>query len=270
MKKDNKNLVLYITISTLAFLISQIGGGYCNTLISLVFIPYNFKDKLNKIKEKLKHKELILGIFVLVFFALLLINIAINKTHAFYNYESGWVPIFNSKVGNFAGEGESVKQGPLTERNSDVNLIFYAQVPDNPNKYQVASSAPLVGYKLNDNKSNCYPAKGNEANYVNSSIGNDGTVSITYTITKPTQVVCRIYYDRDKLSDVIIYAYLQDANGDKTYNSQKYKLVNQVESNYQLVGKECKSKTANTSFTYNNGFTITSSGPDTCYAYFSK
>ena len=35
---------------------------------------------------------------------------------------------------------------------------------------------------------------------------------------------------------------------------------------------ECKSKTSKTSFTYDttNGFTITSTGPDTCYAYFNK
>ncbi len=226
------------------------------------------------IREKLKSIKLSKGTIIVIAFLVVALILKLTNvildTHAYYNYESGWVPIFNSKVGNFAGDGESAKQGPLTERNSDVNLIFYAQVPDNPNKYQVASSAPLTGYKLNDNKSNCYPATGNEANYVSSSIDSNGTVTITYTITKPTQVVCRIYYDRDKLSDVIIYAYLQDDSGDKTYNNQKYKLVNQVESNYQLVGKECKSKTVNTSFTYNNGFTITSKGPDTCYAYFKK
>ena len=196
----------------------------------------------------------------------------IKDTHAFYDYESGWVPIFNSRAGNFAGEGESVKQGPLTEKNTDINLIFYVQMPDNADKYQINPGAPISGYNLNHEKSNCYPATGGEANYLTHSIDTDGTVSITYTESKPTQVVCRIYYDRDKLSDVIIYAYVQDASGDKTYNNQKYKLVNQVDNTFKIVGKECKSKTANTSFTYDatTGFTITSKGPDTCYAYFSK
>ena len=227
-------------------------------------------NKLDKLKSiKLSKGSIIVIAFLVVAMILKLTN-AVLDTHAFYNYESGWVPIFNSRAGNFAGEGESVKQGPLTEKNTDINLIFYAQVPDNPNKYQVAVGAAVVGYKLNNEKSNCYPAKGNEANYLTNSIDGNGTVTITYTESKPTQVVCRIYYDRDKLSDVIIYAYLQDASGDKTYNNQKYKLVNQVDNTFNLVGKECKSKTANTSFTYNNGFTITSSGPDTCYAYFSK
>ena len=214
-----------------------------------------------------------MGIFVLVFFALLLINVVINKTHAFYDYESGWVPIFNSRAGNFAGEGESVKQGPLTDRDTDVNIIFYTQMPDNPNKYMISKYVPATGYKISNEKSNCYPATGGDATYDNYTIKGDGTVHIEYTEkSKPTQVVCRIYYDRDKLSDVIIYAYVEDASGDRKYNNKTYKLNNQVPTGYNMTNYECKNTKASTTFTYDisTGFHVDTTGPNTCYAYFSK
>ena len=196
--------------------------------------------------------------------------IFIKDTHAYYSYDSGWVPIFTGKVGNFAGEGESVKEGPI-DKNTDVNIIFYTQMPDNAKKYMVSKYLPVSGYKVNSDASNCYPADGSEATYSSYSITSDGYVSIEYSETKPTQVVCRIYYDRDKLSDVIIYAYIEDSTGDRKYNDKTYKLYNQVPSGYNMTSYKCNSKTANTSFSYDsNGFTVTSSGPDTCYAYFSK
>ena len=218
-----------------------------------------------------KNKELyILIIAIVVAIFLVLIKLVLKDTHAFYNSETNPIPIFNTKVGDFTGEGESVKDGPLTNKNTDVNIIFYTQMPDNPDKYMVSKYLPVNGYKVNEKVSNCYPARGGEATYSNYSIDSEGNLNITYTETKPTQVVCRIYYDRDKLSDVIIYAYLEDPNGDKTYNKKTYKLVNQVESNYTLVAHECKNKRATFSYDNTSGFNISSNGPDTCYAYFSK
>ncbi len=196
----------------------------------------------------------------------------INKTHAYYNYEMAPVPIFTSKVGNFAGEGESVKQGPI-DKNTDVNIIFYTQMPDNANKYKESKYVPASGYQINGDKSNCYPAAGGDATYDNYTIKEDGTVHIEYTEkAKPTQVVCRLYYDRDKLSDVIIYAYIEDATGDRKYNDKTYKLYNQVPDGYSMTNYECKSKKASTTFTYDisKGFHIDTTGPNTCYAYFSK
>ncbi len=202
---------------------------------------------------------------------MLLINVAINKTHAYYNYEMEPVPIFTSKVGNFAGEGESVKQGPI-DKNTDVNIIFYTQMPDNADKYKESKYVPASGYQINGDKSNCYPAEGGDATYENYTIKEDGTVHIEYTEeTKPTQVVCRLYYDRDKLSDVIIYAYIEDSTGDRKYNDKTYKLYNQVPDGYSMITYECKSKKASTTFTHDtNGFHIDTTGPNTCYGYFSK
>ncbi len=199
--------------------------------------------------------------------------LVIKDTHAYYNYEMEPVPIFTSKVGNFAGEGESVKTGPLKDKNTDVNIIFYTQMPDDAKKYMVSKYLPVNGYKVNEEASNCYPATGGDALYNSYTIDEEGNLVINYTESKPNQVVCRIYYNRDKLSDVIIYAYVEDANGEREYNEKKYKLVNTIDSTYtKMSSYECKSKISKTTFTYDatNGFTITSSGPDTCYAYFNK
>ena len=226
------------------------------------------KEMINKIKILENKKTYMLIIILSLLLFLSLIRLVLKETHAFYNSQSDSIPIFKAKIGDFTGEGESVKEGPI-DKNTDVNIIFYTQMPDNPDKYMVSKYLPVNGYKVNEKVSNCYPATGGDATYNNYNIDSEGNLNITYTETKPTQVVCRIYYDRDKLSDVIIYAYLEDASGDKKYNNKTYKLVNQVESNYTLVAHECKNKRA--TFSYDeNGFNITSSGPDTCYAYFSE
>ncbi len=224
------------------------------------------------IREKLKnvrYKKEIIAIIVILF--LIIAVVTIKNTYAFYNYETAPVPIFTSKVGNFASEGESVKTGPI-EGDTDVNIIFYMQMPDNPDKYKESKYVPASGYKVNDKVSNCYPDKNaGDPVYNSYTIKEDGTVSIEYKEMKPLQVTCRIYYDKDMLSDVIIYAYLKDVNGDRNYKNDKYKLINKVESNYSMIDYECKngSKTIDNKLTYDaNGFRIETDKPVTCYAYF--
>ena len=116
------------------------------------------------IKDKIKNLKLsdkFILIFVLVVaLVLVLVKTILKDTHAYYNYEMEPVPIFTSKVGNFAGEGESVKTGPLIDKDTDVNIIFYTQMPDNPDKYKENKYLPANGYELNHEKSNCYPATG--------------------------------------------------------------------------------------------------------------
>lgn len=232
----------------------------------------NILKKFNIIKLN-NTTKLVIG-FLLVAVILKITNGILKDTHAYYG-DSVELPLFNARVGDFSGEGESVKDGPLTSKNTDVNVILYTQMPDNPDKYLINKVVPVSGYELNEKDSNCYPAKGNETNYKDNNyytISADGTVTVEYSEEKPTQVVCRIYYDRDKLSDVIIYAYVEDETGDRKYQDKIYKLVNQIDSSYTLKGHECKYQKAETNFTYDNinGFDITSKGPDTCYAYFSK
>ena len=227
------------------------------------------KEIFNKIKNS-KVKNEIIAITVIVF--LITVVATLRGTHAYYNSQTDPIPIFNTKVGDFTGEGESVKSGPI-DKNTDVNIIFYMQMPDKPNKYKESKYVPASGYKVNEKASNCYPATGGDATYLDNkyyTIKEDGTVHIEYTESKPTQVVCRIYYDRNELSDVIIYVYLEDSSGNKKYNNKTYKLVNQVESNYTLVAQECKNKKATFTYDSTTGFKILTSGPDTCYAYFRK
>ena len=70
------------------------------------------------LKESLKlfkNKELRIFIIIIVFsIFLVLVKFVLKDTHAFYNSETNPIPIFNTKVGDFTGEGESVKDGPLT------------------------------------------------------------------------------------------------------------------------------------------------------------
>ncbi len=223
----------------------------------------NIRERISKVKNK----ELIIALVIVM----LIIIVKLFPTYAYYG-SSDDLFIVKATVGGFAGEGEGVKQGPI-DRNTDVNIILYTQMPDNAKKYMISKYVPATGYKVNETVSNCYPAKGSEVTYKDDkyyTIKEDGTVHIEYSESKPTQVVCRIYYDRDKLSDVIIYAYIQDSNGDREYEGDKYRLVNQVEDNYSLLGHKCTNSKVNTDFTYDNGFNIVTDGPNTCYAYFKE
>ncbi len=222
------------------------------------------KDVINK----LNNRNVILILILMLIVSLTIWGI--RGTHAYYDSQTNPIPLISAKIGNFAGEGESVKNGPLGDKTSDVNIIFYAQLPDNPKKYLISKVIPDNGYKINEEVSNCYPATGGEATYSSYSILEDGTISIEYSETQPTQVVCRIYYDRDKLSDVIIYTYIQDPSGDRTFENQTYKLVNQIESNFTLVKYVCNNQATTFDANPTNGYTVTSSGPDTCYAYFKN
>ncbi len=222
-----------------------------------------FKKMIIYFKEKIKFKIIYIAVCIIFLIAL----IYLNKTHAFYN-KSLELPLFNTKVGNFAGDGESVKQGPI-DKNTDVNIIFYTQMPDNPDKYKESKYLPANGYKINDTKSNCYPVNNQESiTYQDYTINDDGLVDVTIKEGKPTQVVCRLYYDRDKLSDVVIYAYIQDVNGDKKYNGNNYKLVNNIPSGKTLVAYKCSNGGTNIGYTESEGFKIDTTGPNTCYAYF--
>ena len=224
-------------------------------------------------KEKIKSKESIIIIIVIIITIIsALINLVLRDTHAYYNSQTNPIPIFNTKVGDFTGEGESVKTGPI-DKNTDVNIIFYMQMPDNPNKYKESKYVPASGYKVNDKVSNCYPTNNNITSYPEYSIKDDGTINIKVKEANPLQITCRIYYDRDKLSDIVIYAMIEDINGDKTYNDKKYKLTNTILENYQYVGYNCTNKEAVKEIKFDSStkkFSFKTTGPSTCYTYFSK
>ena len=224
------------------------------------------KEKLKSLNKK---EVIVISSFILLFFVLFLINITLKNTHAFYNYNSEWIPIFTGKVGNFTGKGDT---SPL-ERNTDVNLLYYVQNLTNPKEYVISSNKPVwtIGYKLDEDKSNCIPTS---AEYSDYSIKEDGTVTFSAILSKPSQVVCRIYYSLVGAdNDVVIYALQENTNGGVTFEDKKYDVVSTMPtSGYTYYKATCSNSTSATdiSYTTSTGFKVTTSGPNICNAYFKK
>ncbi len=219
-------------------------------------------------KKKLYEKRVVItcGILLLgVVFTL--ISMTLKNSYAYYG-TSNELEIMKTTIGNFAGDGEIVKNGPI-EKSTDVNVIFYAQTPTTKNRYKETKIIPVTNYQINEELSNCYVSDGT-SKYT---IDEDGTIDIDITESKPNQIVCRMYYDyvNENNLDVIVYAYMQDINGTKSYNNNKYKLVNNIPDNSTLDGFTCNNKSVSTNITYvDNNIVIDSSGPNICQVYFRK
>ncbi len=219
-------------------------------------------------------KRILLGLFVItvITFAFLMIK----DTHAYYNYETGPVPIFTSKVGNFAGKGDT---SPL-DKPTDVNLMFYVQDITNPKNYTIMENTPALvsGYIINDKKSNCIPANGIYTMYEDKvySIAEDGTVTVKVAQDKPNQVVCRIYYDYGKTldDDIIVFALKEDDLGMVIYNGKHYTMADEIPSSgFTYDSSSCNNKDnlkTELSYDESSGFTFKTEGPNICYAYFNK
>ena len=225
------------------------------------------KEKIKNLKGKVNYKI----IYIVLCITFLITLLYLNQTHAYYNYESAWTPIFTSRVGNFAGDGENVKDGTI-DKETDVNVIYYAGTPNSKNKYVVAEGVPVNNYKLNETLSNCNPKDSeNGTTYPSHTISEDGTVNITVYEDKPNKIVCRLYYDytNEKDLDVIVYAYIQDSNGTSKYNDNTYKIVNIVPINKTFEGYNCTNKEITTNITYDNSdININTNGPNICRVYF--
>ncbi len=230
--------------------------------------------------KNLENKKIyiLIGILFIIVF-LTLFKLILKDTHAFYN-ESIELPLFNTKIGDFSGDGENVKQGPVNSE-TDINVIFYTQISSDTKKYKERKFIPVGGYVLNSTASNCYPAKGNEVEYQDNNyykVNENGSISIKYSETKPSQVTCRLYYDIDTSNnnyvdgDISIYAFIEDVNGPNEYNSKKYKFTNEIDKSWQLVGHVCDYEDNITKFDYasDTGFKVSSVGPNVCFAYFKK
>ena len=158
------------------------------------------------------------------------------------------------------------------ERTTDVNLIYYVQDISKEKEYTIVSNKPvgILGYRVDEERSNCIPTS---AKYSDYSIQEDGTVTFSAILSKPSQVVCRIYYSFDEKQgqDIIIYALLEDTDGSVTYEDKKYEPTNTIPTTYKYYKTECI-KGALTDITYNSstGFKAISEEPSVCYAYFNK
>ena len=214
---------------------------------------------INKIKKKLNFKL----IYIVVCLGFLMGLLYFNTTHAYYSSETGPVPIFTGKVGNFTGKGDTT---PL-DRPSDINVLYLVQDVTNPKSYTTMEVPPVVvsGYIINDKKSNCIPKDGKyemdgDKTY---SIKEDGEVTIKVSQDKPNQIVCRIYYDYEKdltKDDVIVFALIEDPLGMVVYN-------------YIYDSSSCNNtNNVKTELSYDEekGFTFKTEGKNICYAYFNK
>ena len=224
-------------------------------------------------KEKLKNKKVIVvSSTLLIMTIIVLLTITIKDSYAYYG-TSNELEIMKATIGNFAGDGELVNDGPI-EKSTDVNVIFYAQTPNSKNKYVETKEIPITNYVINEEVSNCYPKDNIEGTEYNSyTINSEGLIDIEVKENKPNQIVCRIYYDYENKNnlDVIVYAYLQDEKGTKKYNNNNYKIINTIPDNVTFIGFTCNNKDIKTNITYEeNILDIKSSGPNICQAYFRK
>ena len=205
----------------------------------------------------------------------------INQTHAFYNYSTDPVPIFTGKVGNFTGKGDT---SPITDKNTDINVLYYVQNGLNLKQYDIYNKPPLDvknNYILDEKKSNCIPKESEGYSYSDYSIDSTtGKVTINVTEATPKQVVCRIYYSfniiphEPKEGDVRIIVYQESNTGSiaDVRNGKYYVVVKNVSSGYTMKDYECDNEdNVETEVEYrNNKITYITTGKNTCKVYFDK
>ena len=233
------------------------------------------------IKEKLKKLLNIKVIYFVICLFVITLFICLKNTHAFYNYESAWVPIFNSKVGNFAGKGDT---SPL-DKPTDINVMYYFQNGVNLKQYDVYDTPPAniqSNYVLDEKRSNCIPTDATFTKYSNRdfSITSDGTVTIKVSEKTPKQIVCRIYYSfnlvdyKEPDSDVKIVYYIQSDTGDivTIRDNKKYIVGDTIPTGYTMTYYECDNQdNIKTEIIFDtNGIKFTTNGKNTCHAYFDK
>ena len=220
-----------------------------------------------KLKEritKIPTKKLYMGIAI--FFLLVIFALVIKGTHAYYS-DAKTIPFINATIGNFLN--------PTTgnvNRSSDVNLIYYMEKENNSNEYILVSKVPILGYTIDSENSNCIPKEvQGKVTYTDYSITEEGKVTLSVTEDTPNQVVCRLFYKRDKASDITIYALIENDYGTISYDSKKYNYVEEIPNNEEYTYKnyKCDGDTI-LSYDETNGIKYTASKPDICYIYFDK
>ena len=214
-----------------------------------------------------KEKVIIISLIVIVMITI--ISKVIKNSYAYYGTNEE-LEILRATIGDFT----SSEKTPMLDKGYDVNIIFYMQEQSNDYQYRVVQNIPVVGYKVNEKKSNCKP---DDVNYSDYEITSDGILTLKVKENTPKQIVCRIYYIKDGNSDIVTYALVEDENGtmkDPNGGEKKYKVVNSIpDTNYQYVKSSCSNQDVQTDVIYNESnkdFEIKTTGPNICYAYFDK
>ena len=194
------------------------------------------------------------------------ISKVIKSTYAYYG-DTNELKIMSATVGDFAIE--ELSQEKLKY---DIDIVLYMEDAEIKTRYHIVQNTPVMGYEVNKEKSECNPK---DANYSNYSIKSDGTIVINVSENVPNKIVCKMYYDKIKSADIIIYALVEDEKGYKEYNGKKYIVVNSIpsEDKYEYNTSKCLNSNVTTNVIYNQetkSFNYTTNGMNTCYAYFNK
>lgn len=199
-----------------------------------------------KIKQLNKRKRVVL--FSILFLLLVLSTWGIKAAYAYYSSKTAF-SFIGTTIGNFdIGDG-------------DVNLILYRE--DDDGEYNLTKSIPLIGYYLNDLKTEC-SNKNTEVTY--KSATNEISISSTEKST------CRIYFDQLGESDVRTYILIEDDEGKYEKDNKLYKMVNTVPAvGYEYLSYECADADTITNLQYDSEtmkFSYTTTGKNICYVYY--
>ncbi len=216
-----------------------------------------------------KSKYLVIGILILG--VMCLIKIIVKNSYAYYSSNEK-LDIISAKI-KIATGGEEI---PSKVAGSDINVQLFMQDQSDDNKYNLINYAPVFGYTLNNEKSNCVPSR-EVLSYSDYKMENDRikfTVKDEGGLNGPKQLICRIYYDKTIGANITVYALVQDNEfGVREYEGAKYRFLDNI-SNLEedkYLGSECSYQYENIDLKFENGqFMFNTDKPNTCYAYFSK
>lgn len=193
-------------------------------------------EVIKKIKCRLNSKRIVLSS---ILFLLLILSVwGIKATYAYYDSKSVF-SFLGTSIGDFdVGDG-------------DINLKLYME-GDN-GEYNLASSIPLIGYILNNEKTKCpaeYTIKNNEI-----------------MITTNEIVTCKFYFDQIADADIKVNIMLENDDGSYT--------VSEIIPAYGYSYKEysCDNTNIITNINYNSEsrtFSFVTTGKNVCNAYFNK
>ena len=216
-------------------------------------------------KKKIdKEKVVIISLIVIVMITI--ISKVIKNTYAYYG-NNNELPLINTTIGNFAVEELSKEKLKY-----DIDIVLYMEDEEVKTRYRIVQNTPVMGYEVNEDKSECNPKN---AQYSNYSIKSDGTIVINVSEDVPNKIVCKIYYDKIKNADIITYALVEDEKGYKEYKDKKYIVVNSIpsEEKYTYDTSICLDNNVTTQVIYDQetkSFRYETNGMNTCYAYFNK
>ena len=217
-------------------------------------------------KRKISNKTILVIVCILGIACLM--KMLFKDSYAYYG-NSNELKIMEATIGDFS----KVEETEMLKGNYDISVILYMKEQDYNNIYRIVQNIPIVGYKVNEKKSNCTPSS---ATYDTNDykINDKGEITLRVKENNPNKVVCQIYYVKDGNSDIVTYALVEDGKGTMTYNSKKYKVVNSIpESGYIYKESRCTNETVETQVIYDENlkeFKFKTNGANVCYAYFDK